>query len=196
MRVAVHLCVFSIVLCPITMATTIHVPREYNTIQDAIYASQDGDTILVAPGTYLEKFDIFHDNFAIRSEQGPEVTIIDGSMDADMVVEIFNHDNIVLDGFTFQGGSGHYYSVTEYWYPYTTYYYCRGGALFFYGTEGTVVRNCIIRDNSVNGTGKTVRRYLRQGPGSGLGKMICVLHAPKMEKFCILFFSPGPRVAG
>ena len=36
---------------------TIHVPGDYAKIQEAIDASVNGDTVLVAPGTYVEKID-------------------------------------------------------------------------------------------------------------------------------------------
>ncbi|MBT3960517.1 MAG: hypothetical protein HOB68_08140, partial [Candidatus Marinimicrobia bacterium] len=45
--------IFSILASSLT-ATTINIPADYSTIQEGINASADGDTILVAPGTYTE----------------------------------------------------------------------------------------------------------------------------------------------
>ena len=33
-------------------ATTIHIPSDYSTVQEGIDASVDGDTVLIAQGTY------------------------------------------------------------------------------------------------------------------------------------------------
>jgi hypothetical protein len=38
----------------ITSATTIHVPDDYTTINQAVDAAMDGDTIIVHSGTYYE----------------------------------------------------------------------------------------------------------------------------------------------
>jgi len=49
--ISIHL--ISIVL----LSDTIHVPADYPTIQEAINTSVNGDTVLVAPGTYVENID-------------------------------------------------------------------------------------------------------------------------------------------
>ena len=88
--------------------TVIHVPADQPTIQDAINVSKNGDTVLVAPGTYYENIDFSGKNITVTSSGGPEVTVIDGSH--------FNGGNYavtfqkgekrtaVLSGFTVQGG--------------------------------------------------------------------------------------------
>ncbi len=43
------------------------VPSEYSTIQDAINASEDGDTVLVSPGTYVENINYSGKNIVIGS---------------------------------------------------------------------------------------------------------------------------------
>lgn len=60
-------------------SATIHVPLDYPTIQQAINASLDGDTVLVQPGTYVECIVFEGKAIIVTSEQGPDVTIIDGN---------------------------------------------------------------------------------------------------------------------
>ena len=43
-----------ILLTSITMAEVLYVPAEFSTIQDAIEASESGDSVLVSPGFYQE----------------------------------------------------------------------------------------------------------------------------------------------
>jgi len=57
---------------------TIHVPGDIATIQGAVLAANSGDTILVAPGTYLETIDPLGKAIRVASTGGPEVTTIDG----------------------------------------------------------------------------------------------------------------------
>ncbi len=54
----------------------IWVPDDYRRIQDAINASQDGDTVRVRAGTYREGVRIMK-RVWLESEEGPELTIID-----------------------------------------------------------------------------------------------------------------------
>src|ERR1700755_1827791 len=58
---------------------TIHVPADSPTIQGAINAAVSGDTVQVAPGTYVENIDFKGKNITVISEQGAAATIIDGN---------------------------------------------------------------------------------------------------------------------
>jgi hypothetical protein len=89
-------------------ATTLDVPSAYPTIQAAISAAADGDTVLVAPGTYHERIDLLRKNITVQSSGGRAVTVLDGDgvgvvvrMDADP------GETPTLRGFTVRnGGNG------------------------------------------------------------------------------------------
>ena len=61
------------------LASTIHVPSDYPAIQDAISNALDGDTVLVAPGTYYENINLRGKAIHVKGAGGAEATTIDGS---------------------------------------------------------------------------------------------------------------------
>ena len=64
---------------PAAAGKTIHVPADQPTIQAAINAASNGDTVLVSPGTYFENINFIGKAITVKSASGPAVTIIDGS---------------------------------------------------------------------------------------------------------------------
>jgi len=58
----------------------IWVPDDFETIQEAIDASQDGDTVRVRPGIYEGDINFWDKNIWLESSDGPEVTIIDATL--------------------------------------------------------------------------------------------------------------------
>ncbi len=69
--------VLSITL-PTLAGTTIHVPADQPTIQAAINAASNGDTVLVSPATYYENINFNGKAITVASTNGPATTIIDG----------------------------------------------------------------------------------------------------------------------
>ncbi len=82
------------------------VPTEYETIQGAINASEDGDTIMVRAGEYHEQLQFFDKNVSLVSESGPEVTTIDGTGYYTAAWITGGQDTTMLiRGFTFKNNS-------------------------------------------------------------------------------------------
>jgi hypothetical protein len=83
---------------------TIHVPGDHLTIQEAIDAAVNGDTVLVAPGTYVENIVFLGKGIHVLSSGGAAVTIIDGA--GTTVISFVNDEgpDSVLEGFTITNG--------------------------------------------------------------------------------------------
>jgi len=87
-------------------ANTIHVPADQATLQKAIDAGSNGDTVLVSDGTYMENIDCKGKAITIKSVNGPATTIIDGAK-LDYVVKFITNEvrSSVLEGFTITNGN-------------------------------------------------------------------------------------------
>src|SRR5882672_9729795 len=88
-------------LIPITRYVPIDVP----TIQGAINASANGDTVVVLEGTYFENIDYRGKRVVVRSAYGPGYTAIDGG-NVGPCVKFISGENAaaMLSGFTLQRG--------------------------------------------------------------------------------------------
>lgn len=85
----------------------ISVPGDHATIAGAIAASVDGDTVLVAAGTYVENIHFGGKAITVQSESGPLVTTIDGGGSGSVVSFVDGEGNAsVLEGFTITNGTG------------------------------------------------------------------------------------------
>jgi hypothetical protein len=93
-------------LCAPAPGETFLVPENYSTIQAAVDAAADGDTVLVGPGTYVETVDYLEKSLTLKSTDGPEVTCIDGS-GAGSVVTFWavGDTEATLEGFTICNGN-------------------------------------------------------------------------------------------
>ena len=131
---------------PVSAANVLNVPGSYPTIQAAIDASSNGDTVLVAPGTYFENVSFKGKLITVQSAQGPSVTIVDGGGVAP-VVNFSNAETTaaVLQGFTLQHGNAPFAYAYE------------GAGVHISGASPTIVGNVITANTACgSGTGISV----------------------------------------
>jgi len=84
----------------IAFAKIINVPTDYSSIQKALNAAEENDTILVAPGTYFENI-VWPDVNGVKlfSTGNWDNTIIDGNY-ISRVISIFNSSSNLIDSTT------------------------------------------------------------------------------------------------
>lgn len=121
------------------LSATRLVPSQYSTIQSGIDAAEDGDSVLVADGTYSGEGNIdiyfFGKAITVLSENGAEYCTID--CDSAGRAFIFNNSEdtmSVVQGFTITGGLN-----------------CYGGAIYCFSASPKIV-DCIFYDNRSPGT--------------------------------------------
>lgn len=133
---------------------TIHVPRDLPTVQQAIDSAQTGDTVLVAPGRYVENLRLRGENIVLAGEfilahdtaLIPR-TILDGSHpshpDSGSVLTIYKFEDstTVVEGFTITGGTG------TVWYDNKDKILFREGGGILVDLAGPLIRNNVITDN-------------------------------------------------
>lgn len=122
---------------PLAAQSTIHVPGDYTTIQSAINAASAGDTVLVAPGTYIgpdnRNLNFYGKALTLRSEQGPDVTIIDAQhLDRCFVFSSNEGLDTVVEGFTIRNGAATIAAGTY------------DGGCIAAGPGAPTIRNCVI----------------------------------------------------
>ncbi len=85
----------------------LNVPGDFASIQLAIEAAIDADTVLVAEGIYTENINFIGKNIVVKSVSGPELTTIDGGQNGSTVLMMSGEDeSAILDGFTLTNGTG------------------------------------------------------------------------------------------
>ena len=119
--------------------TTIHVPADVSTIQGAIQSASNGDTILVAPGTYHENIDFLGKAITVEGTSAA-TTILQGGTETGAIVKFTSSEgrNSVLSNFTIQDGVPA--SVPD------------AGGILVYRASPTIQNN-IIRNNTGCGIG-------------------------------------------
>ncbi|MHC4736596.1 MAG: right-handed parallel beta-helix repeat-containing protein [Planctomycetota bacterium] len=127
-------------LCGPALADELLVPDEYLTIQAAINAAVDSDVVIVADGTYTgtgnKNLDFGGRAITVRSENGPQFTIIDCENDGRAFFFHTGEDeNAIVAGFTITRGSSY-----------------RGGGIRCDNSSPNV-RNCVLRYNTTSDRG-------------------------------------------
>lgn len=89
----------------ITVGGILRVPSDQPTIQAAVDAAAPASIVNVGPGTYIENIDLRGKALTLRSESGPETTIIDGNRRGPVFrCKSFEGRETSIMGFTIQGG--------------------------------------------------------------------------------------------
>ncbi len=125
-------------------ATILNVPEDHETIVAAIDATEDGDTVLVQPGIYLESLDFQGKAITVASlllttdrVEYVDSTIIDTQEEQSGAV-IFENDedeNSILTGFTIQNGQAD-----------------NGGGVFIHSASPTI-SHCLLQLNTAEYAG-------------------------------------------
>jgi len=118
---------------------TLNVPAQYATIQSAINAVTDGDTVQVAAGTYYENLFWQNKSLALIGA-GADVTTVDGGGTGRCLTMQNVPSTARVEGFTFTGGSATY-----------------GGGLSLADSSPMLVDNIITGNSALLGGGLDLR---------------------------------------
>jgi beta propeller repeat protein/parallel beta-helix repeat protein len=174
MRKSILISVALLSITTLSLAENRLVPGEYPTIQQAIQGSNNGDVVIVEPGTYFENIDFLGKNITVTSTDpdSPDVvaaTVIDGDGEGSVVT--FNSgetSEAVLNGFTVRNGYGTVVSEVGneiVW----------GGGIFCYGSSPTIRSNIIINNHGpaeINNQGMVISGSYGAGIGCFMSSAI------------------------
>lgn len=116
------------------------------TVQAGIDLAIDGDEVLVGPGRYVENIDFKGKSLFLRSEQGRDVTVLDGSGSpgGDSVITLSAEESVTIEGFTITGGEGR---------PDATGGDRRGGGIYSESGKLQVLGNAFKRNTAIGTIG-------------------------------------------
>jgi parallel beta-helix repeat protein len=133
---------------------TLHVPTDHRTIQAALDAARNGDTVLVEPGTWRESLKIAGKSVTLAARaKEPDQTILDGGAsgksDGEEILRIEKGADATLEGFTIRN-SHHAVTIRGKAQILRNRFHKNGDALSFEGGSG-VVRGNTFEDNRDDG---------------------------------------------
>jgi len=131
-----------------TLIVSLDGSQPYSSIQEAVNASANADTVLVYPGRYIENVDYVGKNITIASLElttgNPayrDSTVIDGNQSGSVIKSVTPLSNAGIYGFTLTNGSG---SALTY---YQGVQVNLGGGIAVHDALSFYVSNCIIETN-------------------------------------------------
>ena len=131
----------SMIAVPPSQAATINVPAGQPTIQGAINAASNGDTVLVAPGTYRENINFEGKAITVTSSGGPAVTTINGGGNGSVVLFVSGEGTgSVLSGFTITNGNANGAPPSG----------NGGGGIVVFNAAATIKGNAITQNGACN----------------------------------------------
>ncbi len=171
MKIFNYLFVLILASCPVYGAV-IHVPGSYPTIQAGIDAAANGDTVLVADGTYSgdgnRNMELRGKILTVISQNGPENCVINFEDSEYYEKGFYCHENETnltsIQGFAFTNSTGSSYAIVCYQsspiISNCIFAGCSGAALYMSSSDSRVI-DCIFKDNASgnNGGGALCLRY-------------------------------------
>lgn len=143
MRTAILHAACLLLLSAPAAADTLKVPSQFQTIGDAVAAAQDGDTISVAKGTYLETVTLAVANVKMVGKNA----VIDAQY-ADACLTI-SADGVSVTGFTFVNGTdGVFASGADIEITNCTALSCQDAGIEVEGAPATISKNTASANNS------------------------------------------------
>lgn len=89
----------SVAASPQPGGSTIEVPGDVSTIQEAVESASPGDLILVSPGTYNEAVNVQTDGITIRGLDRNEV-VLDGQLELDNGIRVLGASGVAIENLT------------------------------------------------------------------------------------------------
>jgi parallel beta-helix repeat protein len=175
-------------------AGTLHVPKDQPTIQAAVDAAADGDTIVISAGTYAEAVSITGKSGLILQAAGKAVIDAIGSSPG-LALDQCNDVNVI--GVRFIDGSGDAVTITDC--DFVTLTSCRMDGFFGDGIHGdgsshVHVDHCML--SNISGTAIGLPSKFSEGNCDGLAVTHCKILGLPPGSLSMRLYGDGAQVEG